>query len=289
MLPSNEIEKLYYLGVKNQLLLTKYINYGMVLEAKQLQKIDHKLIDLLINYKMTGNSTSYIWRTQDDGKVRDSHAANDDQIFLWNNRPATGHPGEDFNCRCWAEPIGDSFYANQLLITKINDNPNKWGNRDFIEHYRTENNGDVTLSETGYLSDVIEHYSNNLGIYDRVNNQIIDEARVVREDSFIYSFGRPYEFGEVLLAIGGAMVNGIFVGDARVEDKFLVINGIITYEFKDKFSDPFQLIEITDGIPGINRQEAEEIVGDFVDFAGYSYNITDTWQTKFNATVSLEQ
>ena len=47
----------------------------------------------------------YIWRSQDDGKVRDNHAAYDDRVFRWDNPPEGGHPGEAHNCRCFAEPI----------------------------------------------------------------------------------------------------------------------------------------------------------------------------------------
>ena len=47
-----------------------------------------------------------IWRTVGDERVRDTHADNEDQTFTWDNPPAeTGHPGEDYQCRCWAEPI----------------------------------------------------------------------------------------------------------------------------------------------------------------------------------------
>jgi len=49
----------------------------------------------------------YVWRTRGDAKVRTAHAVNDGKIFEWRNPPATGHPGEDFNCRCWAEPSLD--------------------------------------------------------------------------------------------------------------------------------------------------------------------------------------
>lgn len=49
--------------------------------------------------------THYIWRSQDDGKVRDSHRRADDQIFAWAKPPSIGHPGEEYGCRCWAEPI----------------------------------------------------------------------------------------------------------------------------------------------------------------------------------------
>jgi len=50
----------------------------------------------------------FIWRTRGDAKVRLSHAANDGQTFSWAQPPIlTGYPGEEFNCRCWPEPIGD--------------------------------------------------------------------------------------------------------------------------------------------------------------------------------------
>lgn len=47
----------------------------------------------------------YTWRTSGDERVRDSHAANDGQVFSWDDPPEdTGHPGQDINCRCTAEP-----------------------------------------------------------------------------------------------------------------------------------------------------------------------------------------
>lgn len=49
-------------------------------------------------------TTHYIWRTRDDERVRPSHAANNGKIFAWDNPPPTGHPGEDYGCRCTAEP-----------------------------------------------------------------------------------------------------------------------------------------------------------------------------------------
>lgn len=49
-------------------------------------------------------TTHYIWRTRGDNKVRAAHAANNGRIFSWDNPPPTGHPGEDYGCRCTAEP-----------------------------------------------------------------------------------------------------------------------------------------------------------------------------------------
>jgi SPP1 gp7 family putative phage head morphogenesis protein len=48
----------------------------------------------------------YRWQTVGDERVRESHEAKDGNIYSWDEPPAdTGHPGEDFQCRCWAEPI----------------------------------------------------------------------------------------------------------------------------------------------------------------------------------------
>ena len=50
-------------------------------------------------------ANSYVWISMDDEKVRPTHAANDGQIFSWDNPPPTGHPGHEHNCRCQAAPI----------------------------------------------------------------------------------------------------------------------------------------------------------------------------------------
>ncbi len=52
--------------------------------------------------KMEGE---YIWRTVGDGRVRSSHAERNGKVFSWEDPPEDGHPGEAYNCRCWAEDI----------------------------------------------------------------------------------------------------------------------------------------------------------------------------------------
>lgn len=45
----------------------------------------------------------YVWVTVGDDRVRPTHAANEGKIFAWSKPPAaTGHPGDDINCRCRA-------------------------------------------------------------------------------------------------------------------------------------------------------------------------------------------
>jgi len=48
----------------------------------------------------------YRWRTVGDSAVRPSHKANNGKTFSWvSPPPSTGHPGQDINCRCVAEPV----------------------------------------------------------------------------------------------------------------------------------------------------------------------------------------
>jgi SPP1 gp7 family putative phage head morphogenesis protein len=48
----------------------------------------------------------YIWQTAMDERVRDTHRAKQGKRFRWDSPPSdTGHPSEDFNCRCVALPV----------------------------------------------------------------------------------------------------------------------------------------------------------------------------------------
>lgn len=66
----------------------------------------------LVNEDLAGldDSESYIWRTVGDEKVRGEHAARNGKRFSWDNPPEGGHAGEDYNCRCWAEPLVASYH-----------------------------------------------------------------------------------------------------------------------------------------------------------------------------------
>lgn len=57
-------------------------------------------------------STHYIWRTMEDGDVREAHRKMDGMVCEWARPPTlsdgtTTHPGQIYNCRCYAEPILD--------------------------------------------------------------------------------------------------------------------------------------------------------------------------------------
>jgi len=65
-----------------------------------------KLNGDLSKFRQTNLGISqYTWEDSDDTRVRSTHAAHDGKIFKWSESPAnTGHPGEDYQCRCWANP-----------------------------------------------------------------------------------------------------------------------------------------------------------------------------------------
>ena len=85
---------------------------------------------ILWSVKQERITSRYIWRTRWDDKVRSEHARRDGEVFSWDNPPSGGHPGEDHNCRCWAEPVPE---ADPLPPIKIrNENLiagpfGKWG------------------------------------------------------------------------------------------------------------------------------------------------------------------
>lgn len=60
--------------------------------------------------------TRYRWRTVGDDAVRASHAAKNNNIYRWDKPPLdTGHPGDDYQCRCYAEPYLEDLLPNAGL------------------------------------------------------------------------------------------------------------------------------------------------------------------------------
>lgn len=68
----------------------------------QVQKFNGQLT--MLRQTQLGVSR-YRWRTALDERVRPEHSSREGEIFDWDNPPDGGAPGEDYNCRCYAEPI----------------------------------------------------------------------------------------------------------------------------------------------------------------------------------------
>jgi SPP1 gp7 family putative phage head morphogenesis protein len=232
-------------------------------------------------------TTHYIWRTSGDNKVRATHAANNGKIFAWDNPPETGHPGEDYNCRCTAEPYvqGSTEFAYQTLVSSINDVSPKWTNVDLTRHFYIGGGQGVTLSEIGHLQGVINHYFFSLGKYSDVNAQILDAARKHLGSEFAYPFDNSYGFRDYLYVFGDGVVAGIFVGSSRYQNGMLVVNGTVQYFYDDTFTDPLSIRELYDDDP---KPEDMWWIERGTEFGGSYFPIKDYWKTEFHAEVKLD-
>ncbi|MGK2872444.1 MAG: phage minor head protein [Alphaproteobacteria bacterium] len=229
-------------------------------------------------------STHYIWRTRGDGRVRATHAANNGRIFSWDNVPPTGHPGEDFGCRCTAEPYvrGASEFAYQELADAASDASQKWENTDFAIHYYTGRGNGVTLSETGHLAGVIGHYFYALDKYNDVNAQIVDEARKHASGNFAYDFGNSYSFDDYLYVFGDSVVSGVFTGMVRHENGMMCISGEVKYTYDDTFTDPADIREKV--LRGTSDPEkAGRLERLITDGFGSYFSVKDKWRSRFAA------
>lgn len=236
-------------------------------------------------------TTQYIWRTRGDGKVRASHAANNGRIFSWDIPPATGHPGEDYNCRCTAEPYvrGESEYAYQTLTSAVNDSSPKWKGVDFIRHAFKDPRA-VTLSEIGHLLDIINHYAYSAeegGIFKNVNEQVIDAARKARNGYFFYDFSGSYDFKPVAYPHGESTVFGVFKGYVSEKNGLMKIDGTVEYFFDDEYTDPVRIRETF--WDSSDPADASEFWRYVTDGGGAVYAITDQWQTRLHAEAKLDR
>ncbi len=96
---------------------------GVILPGGETERA----INAALHEQETGDRY-YLWRTVRDGKTRPAHAARDGKLFRWNEKmfPAPAkhgadHPGEDYNCRCWAEP-----YMRNYKTERQNKNNEAW-------------------------------------------------------------------------------------------------------------------------------------------------------------------
>ena len=167
--------------------LESKLPYGDYTDQDHADFFKAKEIYARLYFKADGNdgetaerhtTARYIWRTRGDGKVRPEHAANNGKIFSWDNPPSTGHPGEAYGCRCWAEAYHPEELQERISHT-VNDAAEDaspaWEKKDFIRHYFTARGTPVTLHEIGHLQNIIT--ASEITVFKNVTDQICVLAR----------------------------------------------------------------------------------------------------------------
>lgn len=62
--------------------------------------------------------TKFVWRTQEDGRVRSAHRALNGKEFSYDKPPAEGLPGQPINCRCFAESVIPDEMLSEVAIAR---------------------------------------------------------------------------------------------------------------------------------------------------------------------------
>lgn len=248
--------------------------------------------------KNTQPTTHYVWRTQRDGKVRSSHAEREGQVFSWDEPPEGGHPGEDYGCRCTAEPYLEFM---EISLQGVSNGGDAWSSSDFVDHYYRGNGRGVTVRETGHLSAIVDEYMAR--VEKRLKDQIATEARRRRTGSFVYPFGRPYDMTHVVFSIGDTVIGGAFSGNVEEQHGVLSVEGSFDFYLRDEFADPADIgIEMIDlgenilenlhrpldnylrgrnGLPPSGPQRLGVHTGE-------PYSITDDWSGTLSGQIYLD-
>lgn len=219
----------------------------------------------------------YMWRTAEDDKVRPAHAQYNRTVRAWSDAP---DPGDDFNCRCWAELVNQATGLTQTVISTVQDRP-KWSWTDFVAHFYNGGGKTVSLSEIGLLSGVIDHARSE--IFPRVESQIENKARTIVNGELFDSFARSYDFGDVSFSLGNSTLKGSITGRVLKEDKILIVDAQVEYLFFDQFTDPLSMRQNQTGTSLSKNADAYTEVGET------SYDIVDRWLTKVTGTIETSR
>ena len=137
----------------------------------------------------------YIWKSVGDNKTRDMHLALEGTYHDWGNPPVVNdkgkraHPGEDYNCRCWAEPalgpesaekeykgpIDDNYFENIRPGKEPGAEPAQWGKSGSIEERMVIDIQDASLKQS--VGNMVNELNKVLGI----DPKRIDKALTVAE------------------------------------------------------------------------------------------------------------
>lgn len=197
--------------------------------------------------------------------MRDSHQENNGKIFAWDNPPPTGHPGEDYGCRCKAEPYtpqeAEYFHIN---LHDVSDQGREWSHRDFIWHYFYGNGRFIRVRDIGHLRKIVAEFRRQaIDPPNLLPGQIADAARKTNGADFTDTFDRPYRFRHIVYSFGDSVIKGRFNGRMKNNHGLLELTGQINFELSDIFRDPLQLEEMAERIKE-TRQKLKQLVDKYI-------------------------
>jgi len=201
-----------------------------------------------LSEKQAHATTHYIWRARQDGRTRPSHAANHGKIFAWDNPPPTGHPGEDYGCRCIAAAHLPGFSEHfNITLTNVSDTGSPWKDIDFVRHYFSGGGRTVRVRNIGHLRAIVAEY-NRIVIDDltRLPTQIAEKARKIVKKSNVHfsdTFRDSYQMQRIVFSIGNTVIEGTYRGVSKEANGILQMSGTIDFHLRDEFRDPLDLEE----------------------------------------------
>ena len=232
-----------------------------------------KGIPIELSLKQSRTTTHYVWRTRQDSKVRSRHAVNHGKVFAWDMPPPTGHPGEEYGCRCRAEPYTPNVSDHMsITLTGVSDSGSEWSIPDFVEHYFLGKGKGVILREVGHLVKVVDSYMEQAE--EALKGQIADEARKNIGSAFNDVFKNSYDVKDAVFVLGRTTVGGAFSGTSTLKRGILSIEGDLTFYQKDRFADSVDFYNL------VERD---------IEIFGEPYSITDEWRGSFNGQVLAER
>lgn len=232
------------------------------------------------------SATHYIWRTQEDGKVRPSHAANNRKVFSWKMSPETGHPGADYNCRCWAQPYRPEVeeFLFQIVTSTVDDGLYRWAWYEFLLHFYFGEGEAVRLSHVGHLQTIINASQEH--VFRGVERQVLKEARAKINGALGDTFERTYPYYSVSFIHGRSTVKGRYSGSVSRQGEVLHIAVDVEYHFSDTFTDPFDIRELTGGTSDPRARDMNELIDS--ELGGQFYEVYDHWTTHIFAIVHAD-
>ncbi|GJL85583.1 MAG: hypothetical protein DHS20C02_13580 [Micavibrio sp.] len=254
------------------------------LEPTGTAKPDDETVKSLSSIAAKKKSGKYIWRTAGDDRVRGSHAALDKTVRDLSDSP---DPGEEFNCRCWAEFVTEEG-LKQKLISKVNGAARKWTEEDFADHFYNGNGQTITLLQTGYLGEIIEKAREVM--FHRVEDQVGDKMREIKSGKLVYTTENSYtRLGEVFWVFGGGTIRTKTEGIVTKNGNTLSIEATVDYEYDDTFTDPLRIREHTPLVGTSDPDEAPDWYVKLTDAGGTHFRITDRWKTRMTGSISLNK